>query len=97
ALGAEALVPFRYFETIDEFIAANTLPIVALEQSANSIELCSYKPRSDFVLLLGEEVHGIESRLLHQCETILEIPMKGQKESFNVSVAAGISLYALTL
>lgn len=95
ALGAEAIVPFRYFETIDEFLAANSLPVVALEQADTSIPLETYEPKSDFVLLLGEEVHGIEDDLLARCETILEIPMKGQKESFNVSVAAGIALYAL--
>jgi tRNA G18 (ribose-2'-O)-methylase SpoU len=31
-----------------------------------------------------------------QCDDIIEIPMHGRKESFNVSVAAGIALYALT-
>jgi hypothetical protein len=46
-------------------------------------------------VLLGEEVAGIASELLAACDDIIEIPMHGQKESFNVSVAAGIALYAL--
>ena len=50
-----------------------------------------------FVLLLGEEVHGIEQSLLDICQNSIEIPMVGKKESFNVSVAAGIALYSLTL
>ncbi|HRQ86931.1 MAG TPA: TrmH family RNA methyltransferase, partial [Candidatus Saccharibacteria bacterium] len=34
---------------------------------------------------------------LNACDAIIEIPMKGKKESFNVSVAAGIALYSLTI
>ncbi len=96
ALGAETFISFHYFENIDDFLKTNSLPIVALEQSERSIPLKNYQPKRDFVLLLGEEVHGIEPQLLEKCETILEIPMKGQKESFNVSVAAGIALYELS-
>ena len=96
ALGAERIVPFRYFEKIDEFLSTNTLPLVALEQSNQSVTLESFNPLNDFLLVLGEEVHGIEIDLLDRCETILEIPMKGEKESFNVSVATGIALYSLT-
>jgi len=45
------------------------------------------------VLILGEEVHGIPADLYDLVDLFVEIPMKGQKESFNVSVAAGIALY----
>ena len=47
------------------------------------------------VLILGEEVSGINNSLYDIIDLFLEIPMKGQKESFNVSVAAGIALYGL--
>ena len=46
--------------------------------------------------MLGEEVHGIPAETLALVDDIIEIPMYGQKESFNVSVATGIALYALT-
>lgn len=48
------------------------------------------------VLVLGEEVHGIPPEIRQALALFLEIPMQGRKESFNVSVAAGIALYALT-
>lgn len=48
------------------------------------------------VLILGEEVHGIDYSLYDLIDYFAEIPMRGQKESFNVSVAAGIALYELT-
>ena len=60
-----------------------------------SVMLPDFRPPEEFALLLGEEVNGINPELLGQASTIVEIPMFGQKESFNVSVAAGIALYEL--
>lgn len=48
------------------------------------------------VLVLGEEVNGIEEKLREVMDIFLEIPMVGRKESFNVSVATGVALFALT-
>ena len=97
ALGAETLVPFEYHETLN----LGTLDlagyrIVALEQAPTSVPLREYRPPAKLALLLGEEVRGITAELLAQVDDIVEIPMHGQKESFNVSVAAGIALYALS-
>ena len=47
------------------------------------------------VLVLGEEVHGIDQKLYDLIDIFVEIPMRGKKESFNVSVAAGIALYGI--
>ncbi|MCR5699879.1 MAG: TrmH family RNA methyltransferase [Candidatus Saccharibacteria bacterium] len=47
------------------------------------------------VLVLGEEVEGIDDSLYEIIDLFLEIPMRGQKESFNVSVAAGIAMFEL--
>ena len=47
------------------------------------------------VLVLGEEVHGIDYSLHDIIDLFIEIPMQGQKESFNVSVAAGIAMYGI--
>lgn len=49
------------------------------------------------VLILGEEVNGINNSLYEIIDLFLEIPMQGKKESFNVSVAAGIALAFLSL
>lgn len=98
ALGAEAIVPFEYQEELDlTAIKGRGYRLVALEQDARSVPLNTYQSPKKVALLIGEEVHGITQELLEQCEDILEIPMKGQKESFNVSVATGIALYSLSL
>lgn len=50
-----------------------------------------------FVLVLGEEVNGIDYSLYELIDLFVQIPMKGKKESFNVSVAAGIAMYGLNI
>jgi tRNA G18 (ribose-2'-O)-methylase SpoU len=98
ALGAEETVLFEYQETPDIASLKNDgYRIVGLEQAERSIPLSSYVTPEKIVLILGEEVHGIPDDLLNECEDIIEIPMVGKKESFNVSVATGIALYQLSL
>ncbi|MEO5950080.1 MAG: TrmH family RNA methyltransferase [Candidatus Saccharimonadales bacterium] len=96
ALDAEMIVPFEYQENPDiETLRQDGYRIVGLEQDARSIMLAKYKTPGKIVLLLGEEVEGITGDLRNQCDDLIEIPMQGQKESFNVSVATGIALYGL--
>ena len=97
ALGATASVPFEHYDDLLTWLDVNTLPLVALEQSPNSYTLDRYAAPDEFVLVLGEEVDGIPGDLLARCASIIEIPMVGTKESFNVSVAAGIAMYSLSI
>lgn len=96
ALGAEKLVPFRVVTDLEEYLDALDVPLIALEQSPGSTPLSKFSAPAACALLLGEEVRGITPELLARCDQVVEIPMLGQKESFNVSVAAGIALYELT-
>lgn len=98
ALNAETLVPFEYQEAPDiASLKQQGYRIVGLEQVDNSISLKDYETPKKVALILGEEVEGITHDLLEECDDIIEIPMFGDKESFNVSVAAGITLYHLVL
>lgn len=78
--------------------------IVGLENNIESQKLFQINDKdlqtklSDkIVLILGEEVNGIDYSLHDIIDLFIEIPMKGKKESFNVSVATGISLAFLSL
>ena len=98
ALGAENMVKFEHQDTLDlGSLKMDDYRIVGLEQNEHSISLSKYVSPTKIALILGEEVHGITDDLVEQCDDLLEIPMVGKKESFNVSVAAGIALYALTI
>lgn len=97
ALGAETIIPFAYEEEPPvATLRAAGYRIVGLEQAPQSIALPTYHPHEKIALLIGEEVAGISPALLAQCDDVIEIAMAGRKESFNVSVATGIALYALT-
>lgn len=97
ALGAETMLSFSYQAEPDlASLKAAGYVIAGLEQDACSIPLPNYTPPEKIALLLGEEVDGIGPVLRAACDVLLEIPMQGRKESFNVSVATGIALYGLT-
>jgi tRNA G18 (ribose-2'-O)-methylase SpoU len=97
ALDAEILVPFEYQpEPNIESLRSKGYRIVGLEQDTRSVILNNYIPPEKIALILGEEVEGIDSNLRVLCDDLIEIPMVGKKESFNVSVATGITLYGLT-
>ncbi|MEK7560089.1 MAG: TrmH family RNA methyltransferase [Patescibacteria group bacterium] len=46
-------------------------------------------------IILGNEVRGIPKGIRIASDAVVEIPMRGKKESLNVAVAAGIALYAI--
>ena len=98
ALGAEETVEIIHYDDINDLLATlknSGLDIIALEQSPTSIQIDQLQADGPIALLVGREVEGVDASLLEQCDNIVEIPMKGKKESFNVSVAVGIALYAM--
>jgi len=98
ALGAEKMVPFDYMENVDfDLLKKEGFTVVGLEQDSSSVLINKFKNPPKIALILGEEVHGLTKEIINSCDILLEIPMSGKKESFNVSVAAGIALYALTI
>jgi 23S rRNA (guanosine2251-2'-O)-methyltransferase len=98
SLGAEKTIAYRYFSDSAEAIRSlrsKGYNIYALEQSKNSTKLREFKPKSPYVIVLGNELEGISNSILNSVDATLEITMHGKKESLNVSVVAGIGLYQL--
>ncbi|MCU0660144.1 MAG: TrmH family RNA methyltransferase [Candidatus Pacebacteria bacterium] len=96
ALGAENTIPWESKKMIQPLITTlqkEGFFVAAIEQSDRSIDYKKYKPSTNVAFVLGNEVSGIAERILSRCDSVLEIPMRGKKESLNVSVAAGIVLY----
>lgn len=98
ALGAEKKMPWEYFpqpEKLMEKLKQEKVVIIGVEQHKNSIDYKKVKLKKSTAFLLGNEVGGIPESLLKQCDVIAEIPMRGQKESLNVSVATGVALFRM--
>lgn len=99
ALGAENFVPWEYKKSAVRLIRQmreRKINIVALENNTKTLSINKFKPKFPLVLVLGEEVLGVNKNILSLCDKVVEIPMKGKKESLNVSVAFGIAAFALT-
>ena len=101
SLGAEDFVKCEYVESekgalklIKKF-KKEKFEIIALEQFKDSLDYKKVKPINKVLIILGNEVEGVSDYLLKLSDVTAEIPIKGKKESLNVSVATGIFLYRL--
>jgi 23S rRNA (guanosine2251-2'-O)-methyltransferase len=96
ALGAEDSQAWLYESDINSTIdrlRSEGFTIAAIEQTSDSIPLPAYQPPEKLALIIGREVEGIEAEILEMTDAALEIPMYGNKESFNVVQAAAMALY----
>ena len=97
SLGASATVSFEDWgeDPITNLQALKTdgWEIVSVEQGARSVSLYDYTPRERTLYIFGNEIDGVTKDLLDLSDRVIEIPMMGQKESLNVSVAAGVILF----
>lgn len=69
--------------------------VVAVEQAPYARDYKTIKIKCPVVFIFGNEVSGLSQKILNECDIIAEIPMCGKKESLNVSVAVGISLFRI--
>jgi 23S rRNA (guanosine2251-2'-O)-methyltransferase len=101
SLGAEEIVAWEYsrnaLETVNK-LKSEGHKLIALEQDDRAIPLTDYQiPKLDPpILIVGNEVTGVDPELLNICDHIIHIPMLGRKRSLNVEVAFGIAAFQLT-
>lgn len=98
SLGAERTVKWHHEEDITAVInslKAEGFQVVALEQHRDSTSLPESRFSDKVALIIGREVEGIEENVLALADLIVEIPMYGQKESYNVVQAAAMAMYHL--
>ena len=98
ALGAEELVPWEHVPSTIRLVRKlkkEGFRIVAIEQSPYSVDYRKVKVGRKAVLILGNEVGGVDPKVLKSSDVIAEIPLEGKKESLNVSVAAGVVLFGM--
>lgn len=98
SLGAEKTVEWESTTDIKELIKnlkKEKFQIIAVEQDKKSIDYRDLKKNEKVLLIVGNEVDGVDKEVLDLCDDIIEIPMLGKKESLNVSVATGVVLYSL--
>jgi len=98
ALGAEKDIAWEQIldpHTVIKNLKKEHYTIVALEQHVKSVDYKKVHISTPVLFIVGNEVCGVEESLLGDVDVIAEIPMHGNKESLNVSVAFGVALFRI--
>ena len=100
AIGAEEFVKWSSWDNFGAMCTSlkeDGYTLVGLEQTHQSISLPEFdaKKYDKICLIMGNEITGIEEDLIPYIEIFVSIPQYGHKHSLNVSVAAGVMLYAM--
>ncbi len=98
ALGSEEYVAWEYKKTISPILKKlkkEGFYFIAIEQDRKSVDYKKVKIKNKNAFIVGTEVTGIPKSILNKCDVIAEIPMRGKKESLNVSVSLGVALFRI--
>ena len=98
SLGAQDSVPWSYHKDAVKLVKGlknEGRRILALEEHERAVSIDDELILQNTVLILGNEITGVDPELLDLCDEVLYIPMRGDKKSFNVAVAFAIAAHAL--
>ena len=100
ALGAVDTVDWMQFDTVEDAInqlRENDYAVYAIEQAEKSISLEQFQVplNKKIAIVFGNEVVGVQDKVMQLANGCIEIPQHGMKHSLNVGVAAGIVLWKL--
>jgi len=96
ALGAFDYVPWTYYERNRDCLdalAAQGIPVISIEVTDHAVPMTNIVWPRPLAVVFGNEVHGVNERVLRRSQAVVKIPMKGYKNSINVATAFGIVLY----
>jgi 23S rRNA (guanosine2251-2'-O)-methyltransferase len=98
ALGATESVDWKYFDATAGAVSelkSLDYEIICLEQTEASIPLTGFQPEKHkkYAMVFGNEVKGVDQRIIDISDSCIEIPQYGTKHSFNIAVSAGIVLW----
>lgn len=100
ALGATETVAWEYVEDTLELIQKlqkENIRVLAIEQAEKSTMLDDFKPQQNqtYAVVFGNEVKGVQQKVVSAADTVIEIPQLGSKHSLNIAVSAGVVVWDL--
>lgn len=100
ALGATDTVAWEYSENVLDVVAAlqnEEVQVFSVEQAEKATMLQDFRPQKGirYALVFGNEVKGVQQKVVSASDGVLEIPQLGSKHSLNISVSAGVVLWDL--
>lgn len=100
ALGSTETVAWEYVENTLELVEklkAQNIQIASIEQAENATMLNDFKPKANttYAIVFGNEVKGVQQKVVDASDVVLEIPQYGTKHSLNISVSVGVVIWDL--
>ncbi|MCK5781353.1 MAG: RNA methyltransferase [Flavobacteriales bacterium] len=100
ALGATDSVDWEYCEEtleVVEKLKAKNVEVISIEQAENAVMLNEFKVNASkkYAIIFGNEVKGVEQKIVSISDSVIEIPQHGTKHSLNISVSAGVVIWEM--
>ena len=100
ALGATESVDWEYAEETLEVVQqlqTENIQVLAVEQAENSTKLDDFFPKKNqkYAIVMGNEVKGVQQKVVNAADLCVEIPQLGTKHSLNISVTTGVVIWDL--
>jgi len=98
SLGAFEYVPWTYYERTGDALEAlrrQGIPILAIEVAEGAVSHVTFDWPKPVAIVFGNEVTGINDKTLAHCDAVVQIPMRGRKNSINVATAFGVILFEI--
>ncbi len=98
ALDADIFVPWSYYNNSLEcakILKSRGYVLVAMELTDDAISLDDFVFPERTCLVMGNEITGVSEELLELCDSVVFIPMKGKKQSMNVSIAGSLGMWEM--
>ena len=98
ALGATETVDWEYKKNPEDILKklkSDNWKIILIEQTNKSIALNKFHPKKSdkYCFIFGNEVFGINDKILSNGDLSIEIPQFGTKHSINIAVSIGIVIW----
>lgn len=100
ALGATDTVAWEYVEDslkLVEKLQNEGVKVFSIEQAEGATMLDTFQPEKGitYAIVFGNEVKGVQQKVVSTSDGVIEIPQLGSKHSLNISVSAGVVIWDL--
>lgn len=100
ALGATESVDWEYAEDVMEVVSklqAEGVFVASIEQAELAVNLDDFSTQKEltYAIVFGNEVKGVQQKVVSASDAVIEIPQFGTKHSLNIAVSVGVVVWDL--
>ncbi|QAA82660.1 TrmH family RNA methyltransferase [Aequorivita sp. H23M31] len=100
ALGATESVEWEYAEDVMEVVSKlqkEGVFVASIEQAELAVNLNDFSTQQEmtYAIVFGNEVKGVQQKVVSASDVVIEIPQFGTKHSLNIAVSVGVVVWDL--